>query len=256
MALLELQRLNKNFGGLAAVSSLDLAVPEGEILGLIGPNGSGKTTVFNLITGFHSPSSGKVVFRGEDIGGKLPHVVSARGIGRVFQLTALFRESTVLENVVIAYHTAARTSWGGVLNTPAARKEEREIEGRARQVLELVGLKGAEEKMAIALPYGHQRALSVAIALATNPKLLLLDEPVTGMNAQEIAAMMSLIRRLRERGITLIVVEHHMKTIMELCQRIVVLNYGKKIAEGTPQEVSRNGEVIEAYLGAEDAARS
>jgi len=256
MSLLELRNLTKNFGGLAAVQDLNLEVDDGEILGLIGPNGSGKTTVFNLITGFLKPTRGRVIYNGEDITGLPPHIIAGKGIGRIFQLTALFKESTVLENLLMAHHLHSHASfWEGVVNAPRARYEETEIEERSKQLLEMVGLGGSWDKPAAALPYGHQRLLSVAIALALNPRLLLLDEPVTGMNLEEIAAMMSLIRRIRdEMGMTLIVVEHHMKTVMELCERVVVLNYGRKIAEGPPEEISRNQEVIEAYLGVEEDA--
>ena len=253
MPLIQLQELSKNFGGLMAVNCLDVVVNEGDIFGLIGPNGSGKTTLFNLITGFLKPSGGKVIFNGDDITGLSPDSIAKRGIGRIFQQTALFNESTVLENILMALHLEAKSGfWRGLFNTSAARNEEKELLKKAEEILEFVGLEELGDELATNIPYGHQRCLSLAIGVATNPRLLLLDEPFTGMNAEEIALMMNITKKLMKKGITLIVIEHHMETIMALCRRIVVLNYGKKIAEGSPQEITHNEVVIEAYLGAEE----
>jgi branched-chain amino acid transport system ATP-binding protein len=253
MALLELRGLSKKFGGLMAVDNLDLVVNKGDIFGLIGPNGSGKTTIFNLITGSLMPSSGNIFFNGHDITALRPDSIVKKGIGRVFQHAALFNESTVLENIIMALYLQAKAGfWRGLFNTPIARNEEKEIKQRAKEMLEFVGLGDLGDELATNIPYGHQRCLSLVIAVATNPTLLLLDEPFTGMNAQEIELMMNITKKLSEQGITIIMIEHHMKSIMALCRKISVMNYGKKIAEGSPQEISQNNQVINAYLGAEN----
>lgn len=256
MALLELRGLTKRFGGLTAVNNLDLAVREKEILGLIGPNGAGKSTVFNVINGVHPPTSGRVVFRREDITGLPAHSVARKGIVRTFQTTTLFHEDSLLDNVRVARHLRLATGvWASLLHTPGYRNEEEENTQRAEELLEIVGLRAFKGELAKNLPHGHQRALGVAIAIATEPTLLMLDEPLTGMNLEEASAMAGIIRKIREKGIAIILVEHDMRAVMGLCDRIAVLNYGNKIAEGSPEEIRENREVIEAYLGmeAEDA---
>jgi branched-chain amino acid transport system ATP-binding protein len=249
-AMLEVQKLSKHFGGVAANTELDLVVARSEILGLIGPNGAGKTTFFNVISGFFPPTAGKVVFEGRDITGLGAHRVARLGMGRTFQASTLFMGISVLDNVFTGYHMSYATSvWGRLLRTPSALREERLFREKAVEILDFMGLAPLKEKTAASLPHGHQKVLGVCMALATNPKLLLLDEPMTGMNATETDTMTELIRKIRGRGATIVVVEHNMKAVMNLCDRIVVLNYGRKIAEGSPDEIRGNREVIEAYLG-------
>jgi len=248
MPLLEARSLSKHFGGLAAVNSLDLTVEGGEIVGLIGPNGAGKTTCFNLLSGFLRPTSGSVVFAGEDITGRRPHRIVARGLVRTFQLATLFQELTVLENVLLGLHLHARMGLRQLLfSRRIFPPEEISLSG---EVLEFTGLAAHAEQLARNLPHGYQRALGIAMALAARPRLLLLDEPVTGMNLSESGQVMSLIKKIRDGGTTILLVEHNMKAVMGTCDRIVVLNFGRKLAEGTPAAVSTNADVIEAYLGA------
>jgi len=250
--ILEVIKLNKHFGGLAAISELDLDVKDTEILGLIGPNGAGKTTLFNVISGFFPPTNGKVIFNGQDITWLKAHEIAHLGISRTFQATNLFMRISVLENVFTGYHLSYKTNrLKRILRTPAALKEEESLRRKALDVLEFMGLTPLKDELAANLPHGHQRILGVCMALATPPKMLLLDEPVTGMNATETQNMIDLIRQIREKGITIVLVEHDMKAVMNLCDRIVVLNYGQKIAEGLPEEIRENKEVIEAYLGRE-----
>ncbi len=248
MPLLEARDLSKRFGGLAAVSSLNFTVETGEIVGLIGPNGAGKTTCFNLLSGFHSPTSGSVVFAGEDITGRRPHEIVARGLVRTFQHTTLFQDLTVLENVLLGLHLHSRAGLRQLLFSRRGFPPD-EV-SLSREVLEFTGLATEADQLARNLPHGHQRVLGIAMALATRPRLLLLDEPVTGMNLEESARVMSLVKTIRDRGTTILLVEHNMKAVMGTCERIVVLNFGQKLTEGPPAAVSTNAEVIRAYLGA------
>ena len=250
MALLEIRGLVKHFGGLAAINGVDLDVNQGEILGLIGPNGAGKTTMFNLITGTFRSTSGSIVFKGENIVGLRPYQIAARGLVRTFQSTILFSETTVRKNVITAFHMEANVSfWGSVFGGKTVNTREKNVIKKTDKLLEFFDLTHLQNELASALPHGHQRRLGVAIALATSPKLILLDEPVTGMNPEETGEMMVTIRKIRDSGITVLLVEHDMKAVMGMCDRIVVLDYGQKIAEGVPSEIKENLTVIRAYLG-------
>lgn len=253
MAILEVKELSKYFGGLAALSDLDLTIDEGEIRGIIGPNGAGKTTLFNIISGVYHPTKGSVIYQGSDISRLSPDQIAERGVVRTFQLTTLFQEFTVLKNVTVACHLYARA---GVFRTifGGSQQKQRGSEERALEIVEFMGLTHLKDEQAWNLPHGHQRALGVAIALAAKPKLLMLDEPVTGMNPTEKQHMKDLIRKVRDQGITVSLVEHDMRTVMDLCERITVLDFGKKLAEGSPKEISQNKDVIEAYLGGEEVA--
>jgi branched-chain amino acid transport system ATP-binding protein len=251
MNLLELRGLRKQFGGLVAVNDIDLDLEEGEIRGLIGPNGSGKTTLFNVISGFLQPTRGKVIWRGKDITGKPSHSIVKEGVVRTFQLTTLLKDMTALQNVVIGCHLHIEMGLlEQVFGTEKRRKKEKAVVERAVGLLKTMGIESAKDEPAGALPHGYQRVLNIAIALASKPKLLLLDEPTTGMNPVETQELMDKIRMLRdELGITMILVEHDMKAVMGNCEKITVMHFGKKIAEGSPEEVSQNEEVVEAYLG-------
>jgi branched-chain amino acid transport system ATP-binding protein len=248
MALLEAQNLTKYFGGLAAVNRVDLAVEEGEIVGLIGPNGAGKTTCFNLLSGFLPPTAGTITFVGEPLTGLKPHHIVARGLVRTFQHTTLFQDMTVLQNVLMGLHLHSRRDLGHVLFSRHAFPQD-EIR-RCHEVLDFTGLSELADQLAKNLPHGHQRTLGIAMALAVRPRLLMLDEPVTGMNIDESQRIMALIKTIRDRGTTILLVEHNMRAVMGTCERIVVLNFGQKLAEGTPAAVSSNPDVIAAYLGA------
>ena len=250
MGLLELRHLTKVFGGLVAVSELELDVAEGQITSLIGPNGAGKTTVFNMVTAFYQPTSGDVVFDGKSLLRLKPHKVTARGIARTFQNIRLFGNMSALDNVLVGHHARmSATYWGSVLHTPRERAEEHTSLEHAERLLESVGLIKRRYELARNLPYGMQRRLEIARALASEPKLLLLDEPAAGTNPQEKVELTQLIARIREDGVTIFLIEHDMKVVMGISDKIAVLDYGEKIAEGTAQEVRRNRRVIEAYLG-------
>lgn len=253
MAILEVKNLCKDFGKLQAVHDLDFNITQGEIHSLIGPNGAGKTTVFNLITGFYQPTGGRIMLNGEKINGLEPHEIAQRGIARSFQQTFLFMQSTVLKNLLIGFHMRCRAgALREFLHTASARETDRECKQQALEIIEFMGLVGLKNELAGNLSHGHQRALGVSVALACNPTLLLLDEPVTGMNPTETAEMVERIRKIRDRGITVVLVEHTMRVVMNVSDRITVLNYGRKITEGFPDEIKQNREVIEAYLGKEE----
>jgi branched-chain amino acid transport system ATP-binding protein len=250
--LLDIQKVSMHFGGLKAIQDLDFVMEQGEIRGLIGPNGAGKTTLYNVISGVYIPTKGRFFFKGQDITKLRPHATAKLGIIRTFQGTVLYKHFTVLRNVMMGCHLHSGYSFfGGVFNTPSTRRHERENEARSMEILEFLGLAKFKDELAINLPHGHQRALGIAIGLAAQPLLLMLDEPVTGMNPEESAAMMKLIQKIRDRGITILLIEHDMKVVMGICEKITVLNFGQKIAEGTPQEILNNSDVHEAYLGGE-----
>jgi branched-chain amino acid transport system ATP-binding protein len=253
--ILCVEHLTKRYGGLVAVGDVSFSLRDREILSVIGPNGAGKSTLFKLIASFVRPTSGRVTFNGEQISGRAPHLVARLGVVRTFQEATIFKGMSVRDNVVVAHHLRSHANLlGFYLATGAARADEAEFGRSADEILEFLGLSGLRDEQASTLPQGHLRALGIAIGLATNPKVLLLDEPFAGMNHEETIHAVDLVRGVRDRGVTVMLVEHDMPAVMRISDRIVVLNFGQKIAEGTPDEIQRNDKVVEAYLGIEDEA--
>ena len=251
--MLKLTNVSKRFGGLSVLQDVSFEVPEGKVFGLIGPNGAGKTTVFNLITGLLAPTGGAIEFGGHSLVGVKPHQITRLGLGRTFQNIRIFKEMTLIENVVVGMHAHLDYGVPGwLLSLPGFRAQERQARDRAHELLGWVGLDAKAHDTADKLSYGDQRKLELARALATQPKLLLLDEPVAGMNSGEKVALMDVITRIAKRGFTVFMIEHDMRFVMGLCERIAVLNFGKIIAEGSPDQIKNNPDVIEAYLGRDD----
>jgi len=257
LSLLEVAGLSKSFGGNVAVGGVDFNVRPGEIVGLVGPNGAGKSTIFNLITGYLRPDKGIVKFKGENIDHLRPDQVARKGIGRTFQITLLFRGQTVLESLLAGYVREHKTGfWQALFNTASYQEEEKQALQRGLEVLKLMGLTEWKERQVNVVPLGLQRFLGIAQVIMSPVEILLLDEPLTGMNEEEIASLLDRLRNLRAQGTSIFIIEHHMKAVMAFCDRIIVINFGQKIAEGTPREISENPAVIEAYLGRKKGTRS
>ncbi len=251
-ALLQVEGLGHRFGGLVAVQDVSFSVVAGEVVGLIGPNGAGKTTVFNMVAGLMPPSQGQIMFQGRDCTPLASHDMARLGVARTFQITSLFPQLSVLDNIRTGRYVRQQHGWlAALMRSSAWRREESQVEATAREILDFVDLGHRSDMLAHALPYGEQRKLEIAIALASGPSLLLLDEPAAGMNPDEGAKLVQMIQRIRERGVTVLLVEHHMKVVMGVCDRVIVLDSGRKIAEGRPAEVVNNPEVIRVYLGRE-----
>jgi len=255
MSLLSVQDLSKRFGGLQAVDNVSFVVPQGAIKALIGPNGAGKTTLFNLISGVLRPDSGSISFNGGTVQGLMPHEIAAKGIARTFQHIRLFPKMTVLENIMVGRHLHSRAGFiSGMLNLPFTRREQKEVAAKSRAVMEFLGIAALADAEATSLAYGQQRVVELGRALASEPKLLLLDEPAAGLNMRETVEMSALIGRIRDLGITVFLVEHDMSLVMNISEEILVLSYGQKIADDKPLAIQKNSEVIKVYLGEDNAA--
>ena len=256
MALIEITNLGKSFGGNRAVDGIDIELQPGEIVGLVGPNGAGKSTIFNLITGFLRPNSGTIKFKDDNITGLRPDQVAKKGIGRTFQITLLFHGQTVLESMLAGHVREERTGfWQALLNTGAYRQERVQAFEKSLDTLKFMGLTDWKDTLVNVLPCGLQRFLGIAQVIMSPVEILLLDEPLTGLNEEEISMLLGKLKQLRSQGISILLIEHHMKAVMSFCDRIVVINFGQKIAEGTPEEISTNPAVIEAYLGCKRGTR-
>ena len=256
MSLLQVKNMTHSFGGLRAVHNYDLEIELGQVIGLIGPNGAGKTTIFNLITGIYQPTEGEIIFNGQNLVGLKPYQIAAQGVCRTFQTLRLWRHMTVLDHVKLARYSKIHYGLiGAFFGTGQRRREEAESEKMAYDLLEMLGIRHLADQVVINLPYGVQRRVEMARALASEPQLLFLDEPTAGMNPEELVEMMEVIRRVRnELGLTIFLIEHRMKVVMELCEIIQTLDFGEVIAEGTPEEIRSNPRVIDAYLGKEGIA--